>query len=392
MSKRLPLRRAFTLVELLVVIAIIGVLVALLLPAVQYAREAARRMNCGSNLKQIGLALHSYHDIHKVFPPAILGSGRWNAAAPPGTYAPGGPGTPSHYVSNTTGWVLMLAQLEQTGLHDQYNFNMTSSVSNPYGQQFINGFGSEKTPLQGGVNVNSFVYSQRMPILTCPSDTYPAPVVSSNPIDAPTDFYSRNNVARCNYLFSSGYYTDYDSRYTLIGQGTASGVTLPSFRGMFGNDGAGGLQDCNDGTSNTIAVGEAKNSHAGQTSSSFGPYWGAGVHTCCHGRGGYFNLTLMTLAANANKPQRTITTGQYYGAINFDNSWSGRNQQYAWQFGSYHPTGAQFVMCDGAVKFINENIPYDGGNPNNPFGGIFVWLTYPNDNQAKNLAQASGNQ
>jgi prepilin-type N-terminal cleavage/methylation domain-containing protein len=77
MQRRLPLRTGFTLVELLVVIAIIGLLVALLLPAVQAAREAARRSNCTSNMKQLGIALHDYHNTHRKFPSATYS---WKAA------------------------------------------------------------------------------------------------------------------------------------------------------------------------------------------------------------------------------------------------------------------------------------------------------------------------
>jgi len=362
MNTRFSNRRAFTLVELLVVIAIIGVLVALLLPAVQFARESARRMSCGNNLKQVGIALHTYYDTHKIFPPALIGSGR---ASPADTRNQ----NPTLYLMNTTGWVLMLNQLDQQPLSAQYNFNLCSSVSNPNGLPPNPGTTiTDQVP----TNNNALIYGKRMEILTCPSDTYPAPIITSNPNNQ-GDYYSRNGVARSNYLFCSGQYTDYDPRYQQI---------VSIHKGMFGNDGSGGLQDCTDGTSNTIAVGEAKNSHGGQSSSSFGPYWGAGVHTCCHGRV-YADPSVVTLSGSNGRPTRVCTNGQRYGAINFDNNNNGTNQQYAWQYGSYHPGGAQFVMCDGAVKFIGQSINYDGGTST---GGIFVWLARPADNLARSLA------
>ena len=111
-AKRYPSYHAvgFTLIELLVVIAIIAILVALLLPAVQQAREAARRSSCKNNLKQLGLALHNYHDVHRVFPPAQL-RGRNSS-------------TGIEY-GNAASWgAMLLPFIEQAPLYDQMNFSI----------------------------------------------------------------------------------------------------------------------------------------------------------------------------------------------------------------------------------------------------------------------------
>src|SRR5947207_299613 len=113
-----PMRRsAFTLVELLVVIAIIGVLVALLLPAVQAGREAARRSQCMNNLRQIGLALHTYHDTFRVFPPSYL--------TVPGGSPSMGPPDPENGDAGP-GWtalMLLLPQVEQGNLYNSFDLN-----------------------------------------------------------------------------------------------------------------------------------------------------------------------------------------------------------------------------------------------------------------------------
>ena len=325
--------RGFTLVELLVVIAVIGVLVGLLLPAVQAAREAARRAQCLNNLRQMGIALQNYHDLHRTFPPAILGSSRLSAGD--AKYIPSG-----FLATNTTGFMLLTSQLEQQAIHSRYNFNLPSSVNQPF----------PSIPLASSTDsVNQPIYSTPLPVFTCPSDQYLAGTYLNT--DPSPNYYEANNAARSNYLFASGEYSDTSFPYCY-------NITDKTGLGAFGNEGAASIRDISDGTSNTIAIGESKQGARGKIYEGYGPFWGAGIHTCCHGR-----TTRLPFLTSVNG-----IVGYYwrlYGVINADLSGHNAGQQYSWQFGSYHPGGAQFVMCDGSTRFFSDDVDYMN---------VFVWL------------------
>lgn len=328
--------RGFTLIELLVVIAIIAILVALLLPAVQQAREAARRSSCKNNLKQLGLALHNYHDVFNVFPPALINSGRAAAISRPLIEASGG-------VKNTHGMSLLLPYMEQNPLHNQLDFNLPMNHSGWYGI-YIN---------PDMDNFNRPILSSSIEILTCPSDpgvgdpeTYPPAG-----FDPGYPYYPYENAFRGSYLFATGNTLDYSAHY--------GHYTRSYYQGAFGNNGAASFAKLQDGASNCILMGESWG-NAAKTSYVYGPWQVVGVHTCCHGR---------AVGDTRNPSHASWPIWIRDWGINAAYQGRADGKSYAWVFNSGHTGGAQFVMGDGRVVFLSENMD----------GRIFVTLNYIHD-------------
>jgi prepilin-type processing-associated H-X9-DG protein len=319
----------------LVVIAIIAVLIGLLVPAVQKVRDAANRLSCQNNLKQMGLALHSFNDTHGRLPAALIHSGRgrnasnnWNLSSYKAYEGPEvrytGQNGSLFRAYNHTGFVALLPFLEQENLFKQYNYQFVSSSSSPATEANLP-LGPNPNP-----NPNHKVAETYVKVYTCPSDENPPPEITSQ--SRSRDLYERTTARRSNYLFNVGPFEDRSPPYD---------ATAPNQRGPFGNDGAASLAAIRDGASNTLAIGESRQQH---TSANYGPYWGAGTHTAVHGRVPRDNPHY-----NINFPYGRVVYNQY------DNRGI---LQYAWGFGSWHAGGANFVFCDGSVKFLSDAISY----------------------------------
>lgn len=321
--------RAFTLIELLVVIAIIAILVAMLLPAVQQAREAARRTQCRNNLKQIGLALSNYHASFETRPPALLNSGRFQSNS---FYSNG------NRVLNTTGWALLLPYFDQVNSFAEYDFNVCSSSSSPFA-----------LPVAGTDKTNANVYGTQFKMLDCPSHSAAGEVSTHFPGSG--DIYSRRKAHRTSYLFASGRFTDWDSPWDELNSDIRQGV--------FGNSGAARQRDITDGSSNTIAVGESHGGTNNKISVNFGPWGVTGTHTCCHGR-------VVSDSATSVDPIH-FTDSRWH----INGAWDSTGRSYAWVFNSVHTGGAHFLYADGSSRFLSENIDYR----------LFCLLNYIHDNE-----------
>jgi prepilin-type N-terminal cleavage/methylation domain-containing protein len=303
---RMSGRRGFTLIELLVVIAIIAILIALLLPAVQQAREAARRIQCRNQLKQIALAVHNYESSHMCLPPGQI---RMGFASRP----------------RVRGWSLyvqLLPYFEQGPLYDRWDF---------------------ADPLANEADDRTGVV---LPVLICPSSAVTNPYVRPGGARYALTSYAGNGGTQSHPPESlSG-----DGVFSSTGPAIAIPPTI--------QHGLIRFRDVADGTSNTLLFGER--SHRDPNYDSFFDNGAAGNPMRGWGywspTGGNFGLTDVTLSSHApiNYQLPFDYANRPGGVTDADDSPEGILRLCA--FGSQHAGGAQFALVDGSARFISENI------------------------------------
>jgi prepilin-type N-terminal cleavage/methylation domain-containing protein len=305
--------RGFTLIELLVVIAIIAILIALLLPAVQQAREAARRTSCKNNLKQLGLALHNYHDTFSCFPASgyAVGVGAHD-------YMTGGTTPAIPRQANTNGFVMLLPYVEQSTMYNQWSFSNAASWS------WVYGLYSAATVL-GDPNVNAAISRTPLAVVTCPSDNGAKfyPTIGSQ-------HYSISATQAGGYRPSYEFSVEYNDYY----YNHRWNVLALNQRPLFGTDTATNMRDITDGTSNTVAFCEQiREKYNGAIGG-----WSYRAHV-------NIGIDLKWVPIN----------NWCYPPGSNTNCLVGRLGQWA-TAGSMHTGGAQFCLADGSVRFISENV------------------------------------
>jgi len=301
----------FTLVELLVVIAIIGILVALLLPAIQAAREAARRSQCGNNMKQLGVALHNYHDAHAVFPPGVIAN-TLNASM----------GAPQAFPGAMSWMPLVLPFMEQGPLYEELLPWMSTRNSMHFPSRIMNSV---------------------VPSLMCPSDPA-APKTGvihgeGSPWDAaPPDY---NDGFSGNYLLCHG--------SELVTQNNSpaipGGAFATAMNGMFFYRSRIRMASVRDGTAHTVMGAEIITlpELAGQRD------W----------RGRYYRADHLSSIFSTNLPPNTTaadwTRVCQAGNPSYAPCFTNTDTQYLFAR-SFHPGGVQVVLADASVRFVANTI------------------------------------
>ncbi len=290
--RAVPVRRSqagFTLIELLVVIAIIAILMALLLPAVQQAREAARRTQCRNHLHQIGLAIHNYHDVYDQFPTVDNG------------------GVSSSALSGCSLFVSILPMIDQANGYNLYDFNQANNST-----------------------YNQAVTGQQIPFYQCPSASIPRQVPSCS---------ADSGRAPGNYAVSIGS-LDYNQYWSFI-----PGTPRPNLNGaiVYTDSVAGrtGFRDMTDGSSSTLMVGETAYNLPDYLFSS-GDCVGQSRYSFTYWANPYPGSAACTT-------EYTFNPNDYEGDGIFDPNWTR-------SFRSEHEGGVFFLIADGHIQFVSENI------------------------------------
>jgi prepilin-type N-terminal cleavage/methylation domain-containing protein len=305
-------RTGFTLIELLVVIAIIAILIALLLPAVQQAREAARRTQCRNNMKQLGLAIHNYHDTHSVFPYA------WGSV-------------------QETWSALILPYIDQAPLYNTLVWHRTPTLD----WATINA-SSPTWP-------NKVACGVPVPVLRCPSLSIPEGFSNSGIPDRRPASYrvvtgsliaSDDNSTRP-APFNAAPYTSLEF----------SPARDPGVNGIMVGAGKTNMRDISDGSSNTVMVGESFTDPEYVKDNQGMDYWNFFIPQI------WDNGTMRCWSVgNGSGTEHTEAAGSTLVKINarLDPTVHGVLMEVS--FGSYHVGGAHFTLGDGSVRFISENV------------------------------------
>ncbi len=316
--------RGFTLIELLVVIAIIAILIALLLPAVQQAREAARRTQCKNNMKQLGLALHNYHDVFSKFPYRMGGTSGCGTSMTEGN------------CDRLSGIVGLLPYIDQANLYNAISAGNASATPNPI------------APGGPAPNIVWAPWSTQVPGFVCPSDSH-----------SPS-----TNIGNLSYAFCLG------------DRMVANNYDNQEIRGLFGWQKCMAIRDCTDGTSNTIAMSERRRADftlgaGGSVAANHGIRTGLTMSTP------FLPATCLAVEVNGRYDDPSLVRGVFgvlwpdgasercgFHTVLPPNSPScseavtagGITNSNVLSASSLHAGGVHVLMADGSARFVSDSI------------------------------------